>query len=159
MFTLPQLIEEDLKVLNAALSELIQKSEANAALLTDKAGFRLVEQGDVQQIDTTTLAALASGSFMATQEIARIIDEPNFSSVYQQGVKHSLFVCNVDDYTVLVVIFPAQITVGVVKYYATASIKNIADQLQVAKNRAPGEGIDLAMMNLAESPDIFKRKS
>ena len=159
MFTLPQLIEEDLLVLTASLSELIQKSEANAALITDKAGFRLVEQGDVQKIDTTTLAALASGSFMATQEIAKIIDEPNFSSVYQQGLKHSLYVCNVDDYTVLIVIFPAQITVGVVKYYATISIKQIADQLLKAQNRAPGEGLDLAILNLADSPEVFKRKT
>jgi predicted regulator of Ras-like GTPase activity (Roadblock/LC7/MglB family) len=158
MFTLPQLLEEDLNVLDAVLSELIQKSEASAALITDKAGFRLVEKGEVGQIDTTTLAALASGSFMATQEIARIIDEPNFSSVYQQGIKHSLYVCNVDDYTVLIVIFPAQISVGVVKFYAAASIKGISKQLELAKSRAPNEGIDLAMVNLAESPDIFKRK-
>jgi predicted regulator of Ras-like GTPase activity (Roadblock/LC7/MglB family) len=158
MYTLPQLLEEDLNVMNEALKELLSKTEASSALVTDKAGFRLAEQGAVQSIDTTTLAALASGSFMATQEIARIIDEPNFSSVYQQGLKYSLYVCNVDDYSVLIVIFPAQISVGVVKYYTTGAIKSIADQLQVAKTRAPDAGIDLAMLNLADSPEIFKRK-
>ena len=158
MFTLPQLAEEDFNCFNSVLAELLNRSEASTALLTDKAGFRLVEQGDVKDLDTSALAALASGSFMATQEIARIIHEPNFNSVYQQGEKYSLLVCNVDEQSVLVVIFPASVSVGAAKFYSTAAIEAIAGQLKKAKERAPDAGIDLAMANVADSADFFKRK-
>lgn len=158
MFTLPQLLDEDLQCLNAALSELISQSEASTAVLTDKAGFRLAEHGDIRSFDTTTLAALASGSFLATQAIAQIINEPNFNSVYQQGDRQSMLVCNVDEFTVLIVIFPATVSVGAVKYYALSAIEAIATQLRKAKARSPEEGMDLAMLNIADTPELFKRK-
>src|SRR3954470_18065184 len=112
MHTLPQLIEEDVTELDRALLDLLAKTEAATALITDKAGFCLVQQGDVDNFDTTSIAALASGSFEATQAIARIIQEPNFSCVYQQGERYSLLVNNVDEQTVLIVLFPTQVSVG-----------------------------------------------
>jgi hypothetical protein len=75
MHTLPELLLEDVTALDGALNALLAKSEAATALITDKAGFCLVQQGDVDTFDVTSVAALASGSFEATQAIARIIDE------------------------------------------------------------------------------------
>ena len=158
MHTLPQLIEEDITLLDGALLDLLAKSEAATALITDKAGFCLVQQGDVERFDTTSVAALASGSFEATQAIARIIDEPNFSCVYQQGERFSLLVNNIDEQTVLIVIFPSSVSVGLVRYYAAETIRATAEQFTRARNRAPGEGIDLAMLNVADTADIFKKR-
>ncbi len=159
MAALPQLLEEDVRELNAALTDLLTNSEASFALVTDKAGFRLAEQGQIEEIDTTSLASLASGSFLATQEIARLINEPNFNSVYQQGEKYSMLVFDIDEFSVLIVIFRAQQSVGLVKYYAGEAIRKIAAQLKEAKGRAPSEGIDPAMLNLVETADLFKKKS
>jgi predicted regulator of Ras-like GTPase activity (Roadblock/LC7/MglB family) len=158
MHTLPQLLEEDVNVLDAALLELLAKTEASTALITDKAGFCLVQQGDVDNFDCTTIAALASGSFEATQAIARIIQEPNFSSVYQQGERYSMLVTNIDEQTVLIVIFTSNVSVGLIKFYAGETLRSAAAQFQRARDRAPGEGIDLAMLNVAETADIFKKR-
>jgi predicted regulator of Ras-like GTPase activity (Roadblock/LC7/MglB family) len=158
MHTLPQLIEEDVTVLDAALLNLLAKSEAATALITDKAGFCLVQQGDVDNFDCTTIAALASGSFEATQAIARIIQEPNFSCVYQQGERYSMLVNNIDEQTVLIVIFPTNVSVGLVKFYADDTLRAAAAQFQRARERAPGQGIDLAMLNVADTVDIFKKR-
>jgi predicted regulator of Ras-like GTPase activity (Roadblock/LC7/MglB family) len=158
MHTLPQLIEEDIVAFNAALSDLIGRSEASLALITDKAGFCLTEQGSVETVDSTTLAALASGSFEATQAIARILDEPNFSCVYQQGERVSMLVSNIDSQTVLIVVFPSTVSVGVVKFYGAETIANIAKQMEVARSRAPGQGLDLAMLNMADSSEVFKKR-
>src|SRR4051812_11414054 len=98
MFTLPQLLEEDWHELNRVLELLVRTSEATTALLTDKAGFRLAEQGTDHSFDTTSISALATGAFMATQAIAGLLDEPNFSNVYQQGERFSMLISNVDDY-------------------------------------------------------------
>jgi predicted regulator of Ras-like GTPase activity (Roadblock/LC7/MglB family) len=157
MHTLPQLIQEDITVLDAALNDLLTKSDAATAMITDKAGFCLVEKGDTQNFDTTSVAALASGSFEATQAIARIINE-NFGCVYQEGERFSMLVNNIDEQTVLIVIFPKTVSVGVVKYYGDETIRAAAEQYTKARNRAPGEGIDLAMLNVADTVDIFKKR-
>src|SRR5206468_2011245 len=118
----------------------------------------LVEKGDTANFDTTSVAALASGSFEATQAIARIINEPNFSCVYQEGERYSMLVNNIDEQTVLIVIFPITVSVGLVKYYGAETIRSAAEQFNKARLRAPGEGIDLAMLNVADTADIFKKR-
>ena len=157
MHTLPQLLEEDVTALDSALGELLGKSDAATAIITDKAGFCLVEKGDTENFDVTSVAALASGSFEATQAIARIINE-NFSCVYQEGENYSLLVNNIDEQTVLIVIFPNTVSVGLVKFYSADTIKACADQFTRARQRAPGEGIDLAMINVADTTGIFKKR-
>ncbi len=158
MSTLPQLIEEDVYTLNSALQELLAKTEASAALVIDKAGFLITQQGDSSQFDATTLGALAAGSFNANQAIANLINEPNFSSVYQQGENYSLLVSNVDEYCLLLVLFKVGQSVGVVKYYAAIVIPRLAEQLKKAKERAPDAGLDLAVMNLADPSSLFRKK-
>jgi hypothetical protein len=95
---------------------------------------------------------------MANQTIAGLVSEPTFNSTYQQGENHSLFVINVDDNCLLVVIFKSETGVGVVKYYAAAAIKRIARQLKIAKKRAPDEGLDLSMLNVADTQYFFRKK-
>jgi len=70
MATLPQLLEEDIHIVDGALQEFLRQTSATAALVIDKGGFLVTHQGEAGDIDFTTLAALASGAFMATQTIA-----------------------------------------------------------------------------------------
>ena len=105
MSTLPVLIEEDIEELERALQELLLKCEGSAALIIDKGGFLITQVGDGRKIDSTTLAALSAASFAATQGIASLVSETNFSSVYQQGDSFSLLVLNVDEYSLLTVVF------------------------------------------------------
>jgi predicted regulator of Ras-like GTPase activity (Roadblock/LC7/MglB family) len=158
MGTLPQLIEQDIQQLDDELRELLEKSDATTALLVDQGGFLISSQGDSRRFDLTTIAALASGAYLATQTIANLIHEPNFNSVYQQGEKFSMFVMQVDEQCLLVVVFKAQVSVGVVKYFSAPASGQIARQLQIARERDPGAGIDLSVLNLADPSAIFKRK-
>ena len=112
MATLPQLIEEDIQRLDETLREFIAQTDATAALIIDKGGFLITQQGDAQQFDLTTIGALASGAFMANQTIASLVNETNFNSIYQQGEKFSMFVINVDEHCLLVVIFKSQLRRG-----------------------------------------------
>jgi predicted regulator of Ras-like GTPase activity (Roadblock/LC7/MglB family) len=159
MATLPQLLQDDVQTLGAALDDLLGKSEATSALILDKGGFVIGESGDTRAVDTTTLGALAAAAYAATQGIASLVGEANFSSVYQQGENYSLLVSNIDEHCLLVVIFNAQISVGAVKYYAMGAISRIAQQLQVARSRSPDEGVDLSILNLADAGEIFSKRS
>src|SRR3954462_10439761 len=104
MATLPQLIEEDIQRIETELRELLNQSDATTALIIDKGGFLISHQGDSRQFDLTTIAALASGAYLANQTIANLIHETDFSSVYQQGEKFSLFVKCIDECCLLTVI-------------------------------------------------------
>ena len=123
MATLPQLIEEDIQLLDEEMRELLEKSDATTALIIDKGGFLICSQGDDRRFDLTTIAALASGAFMANETIANLVHEPTFNSVYQQGEKVSMFVMTIDEHCLLSVIFKAQVSVGVVKYFAAPGLR------------------------------------
>ncbi|PYK61512.1 MAG: hypothetical protein DME21_08995 [Verrucomicrobia bacterium] len=159
MATLPQLIEEDIHQIDGALNDLLSKSEATSSLVIDKGGFLITQCGDTRRFDTTTLGALAAAMYAATQGIASLVSEANFSSVYQQGENFSLLVHNVDEHCLLVVIFRAQISVGAVKYYAITTISQVAEQLQTAQARSPEEGLDLSVLNIADTADLFRNKN
>jgi len=159
MSTLPQLIEEDIERLDYELRELLEKTDASTALIIDKGGFLITSQGDSRQFDLTTIAALASGAYMANQTIANLVHETNFNSVYQQGEKFSMFVLCIDDYCMLTVIFKANLSVGAIKYFSIPAAQHIALQLKIAQERDPGAGLDLSELNLANTSDLFKRKA
>jgi predicted regulator of Ras-like GTPase activity (Roadblock/LC7/MglB family) len=111
-----------------------------------------------RHFDLTTIGALASGAFMANQTIAGLVNETNFNSIYQQGENASMFVINVDEYCLLVVIFKSHSGVGVVKYYAATAVKRIARQLKIARERTPEAGLDLSVLNVAETAPLFRKK-
>jgi predicted regulator of Ras-like GTPase activity (Roadblock/LC7/MglB family) len=158
MATLPQLLEEDIQRIDELLAEYLDRSDAATALLIDKGGFLITHQGDSRRFDLTTIGALASGAFLANQTIANLVHENDFDSVYQQGEQHSMFVTNVDESCLLMVIFPAKTGVGVVKYHAAETRTKIAAQLQVAQARDPENGLDLSVLNLADPSELFRRK-
>ena len=93
---------------------------------------------------------------MANQTIANLVHEENFDSVYQQGENFSMFVANIDESCLLMVIFPSKIGVGVVKYHATEARTDIAAQLQTAQERDPGAGLDLSVMNHGRPERAFQ---
>jgi predicted regulator of Ras-like GTPase activity (Roadblock/LC7/MglB family) len=158
MLSLPQLIEEDVAVLDTALGELLVRSEAVAALVIDKGGPLIIQKGNHEGIDTTTMAALAAGSFSANQAIAGLVGENDFSTVYQQGQTHSLLVLNIDDQLLLVVIFKAAHSVGAIKYFATGTVAAIAEQIRKARLRSPDDTLDLVSLNLFDTSVLFTSK-
>lgn len=158
MATLPQLVEEDIQQIDEALKKFIAQADATAALVIDKGGFLIAHQGDESQFDVTTIGALASGAFMANQTIAGLVNEQNFNSIYQQGEQSSMFVVNVDEHCLLVVIFRSEVGVGVVKFYSTSAVEQIAKQMATARERAPENGLDLSVLNVADPQTVFRKK-
>lgn len=144
--------------MDAALKDLLAQTEATAALVIDKGGFLIASQGDGEGLDFTTIGALASGAFLANQTIAGLVNEQNFNNIYQQGEVTSMLCCNVDEHCLIVIIFPTKSGVGIVRFYADMAVKKLATQLARAAERAPGCGLDLSVLNLADPQEVFRRK-
>jgi predicted regulator of Ras-like GTPase activity (Roadblock/LC7/MglB family) len=159
MITLPQLIDKDISWIDRELRGLLKQTEATTALVIDQGGFLITSAGEENEFDLTTIAALASGAYLANQTIAGLVGEENFDCIYQQGRRFSMLVVSVGEFCLLVVIFKAEVGVGVVKYYGATTVKRIVRHLQAAQVRAPGEGVDLSVLNVADPRDMFKRRA
>ena len=155
----PQLTQEDVDHVDAVLRELLERSEASLALLVEKAGYLIQQAGDTSQVDTTTFATLGSNAYNAVQFMASLVNENNFTSMYQQGENFSTLMLNVDENSLLVVVFPTHLTVGSMKYYATPAAKRIAEQIQLATGRSDGIGIDLSDLNVTDAQGLFAKRS
>lgn len=154
----PQLIQEDLDLLNVVMGELLTKSEAHVALLVEKAGYLIHQCGNPASIDTTTFATLGSNAYNAVQFMAQLVNESKFTSMYQQGENFSTLMVNVDENSLLVVVFPTHLTVGSMKYYATPAAQAIANRIVVASEREPGKGLDLSDLNPTDVQALFKKQ-
>ena len=159
MATLPQLNEDDIRALDETLRDFLAQADATVALVIDKGGFLITHQGDAGSLDLTTLGALASGAFMASQTIAGLVSEKDFHYTSQQGEHASLFTMNVDEQCLLVVVFPSRTGLGVVKYYSASAAKCLARPLAAARERDPHGGFDLSELNVANPQELFRKKA
>ena len=154
----PQLVQEDIDHLNGVMRELLEKSEANLALLVEKAGYLIHQYGNPEAIDTTTFATLGSNAYNAVQFMAQLVNENNFSSMYQQGENFSTLMVNVDENSLLVIVFPTNLTVGSMKYYAAPAARSIAERIELASARTPGAGLDLSDLDPTDVTSLFQKK-
>lgn len=153
----PQLNQDDVDHINGVMRELLSKSEAHVALLVEKAGYLIHQCGNPDSIDTTTFATLGSNAYNAVQFMAQLVNENNFTSMYQQGENFSTLMVNVDENSLLVIVFPTHLTVGSMKYYANPAARAVADRIQVATGRGD-KGLDLSDLDPTDVQTLFQKK-
>ncbi len=76
--------EEDVHLINQELTNFINESEAKCALLVNRDGHLVSQEGFTGSIDTTALSALLAGSVASTRELARLSNS--------RGVTHGVVV-------------------------------------------------------------------
>lgn len=158
MSQFPSLNQEDINQIDEVMRDLLKKSEANIALLVEKAGYLIHQCGNPEQLDTTTFATLGSNAYNAVQFMASLVNESNFTSMYQQGESYSTLMVNVDENSLLVLVFPTHLTVGSMKYYAVPAVRAIGLQIETAAQRTPGVGFDLSDLDAKDVQALFQRK-
>jgi len=109
------LFEEDFRRLNQILRKLRVESDASVVLLVDKNGQRIASVGDVEALDMTALASLTAGNVAATDGLARILGEREFSVLLHEGEKENIHVSIVGRRVILVVIFSDRSSLGLVR--------------------------------------------
>lgn len=111
------------------LGELVVTTGSLTALLVSKDGHLLAEAGDISYLNSATLAALTAGMFAATQEVARIVGEPHFGVMLQQGEKRHIHISSVTDSVLLMIVFEGITRAGMIRHYARKSSVFIAKSL------------------------------
>jgi len=66
---------------------------------------------------------------------------------------------NVDENSLLVVVFPTHLTVGSMKYYASPAARSIAQRIEVASQRSPDTRLDLSDLDPKDVQALFRKKN
>lgn len=122
------LFEEDFRSLQSVLRKLKADTGASVVLLVDKNGQRIASVGDVDALDMTALASLTAGNVAATDALARILGEREFSVLLHEGEKENIHVSIVGRRVILVVIFSDRSSLGLVRL----RVRQAAAELDVA---------------------------
>jgi predicted regulator of Ras-like GTPase activity (Roadblock/LC7/MglB family) len=107
--------EPDNRRIGEQLDKLVSESGASATLLLDKSGEVIAARGEVLSQDLTMLGALLAGTFATSREIARMMNETSFRSLFQQGMKLNMLTEMVGEGWIVVVLFDKSTHVGLVR--------------------------------------------
>lgn len=109
------LYEEEFRSLQEALRRLRQEANAKAVFLIDKNGQQIAAAGEIDQFDTTSLASLTAGNVAATDGLAKLIGEREFSVLFHEGQQDHIHISIVAKRAILVVIFDDRSSLGLVR--------------------------------------------
>jgi predicted regulator of Ras-like GTPase activity (Roadblock/LC7/MglB family) len=118
--------EPQYRQIKAILTKLRLDSSARVAFLIDKDGQEIAVDGDVSNLDTTSLASLAAGNVAATGGMARLIGEKEFPTLSHEGERESIHICVIGR-ALLVVVFDDRSSLGLVKL----RVKQVSGELAV----------------------------
>jgi predicted regulator of Ras-like GTPase activity (Roadblock/LC7/MglB family) len=135
------LYEEEFQRLEEALRRLRQESNAKAVFLIDKNGQQIAAAGELEQFDTTSLASLTAGNVAATDGLAKLIGEREFSVLFHEGQQDHIHISIVAK-KAIVVIFDDRSSLGLVRLRvkrANGDLERIFDSMsQKGQSSASG---------------------
>jgi predicted regulator of Ras-like GTPase activity (Roadblock/LC7/MglB family) len=131
---LPDLVlyDEEFRRIKESLNRLASDANANVVFLVDKNGQQIAAVGDLQTLDTTSLASLTAGNVAATDGLARLIGEKEFSILFHEGEKDNIHISIVAQRVILVVIFDERSSLGLVRLRvrrATGELEKIFEEI------------------------------
>lgn len=107
--------EEEFRLIDAELSKLHQQANAKVTFLVDKNGQLISSIGDIQDIDTTSLASLTAGNIAAAGGMANLLGEKEFSVLFHEGENENIHISLIGERIILVVIFDKRSSLGLVR--------------------------------------------
>jgi len=138
------LFPEDIDQLDAILLPLTQKANLLLAVLINKDGRLLTNQGQLENVDIVSLAALVAGNTASTLAIAHLVGETEFCTMYHQGKDKHIYVASIDDNTFLALVFDDRTNIDRVKVFARQFDRQMKEALQRVYDKSE-EQVDLDM--------------
>lgn len=119
------IFEDDYWALHGTLTELLRNANAQCVLLIDRTGQLISSQGAPPDFDITSFASLCAADFEANVQLAQLIGEKDFTTLYHQGADESMYLSRVDTRTVLVVLFDRHTTLGLVRLRTKKTVEQL----------------------------------
>jgi len=126
------LYEEEFERISSVLGRLWVDANAKIVFLVDKNGQQIAAKGNLDKVDATSLASLTAGNVAATDGLARLIGEKEFSILFHEGERDNIHISIVAQRLILVVIFDERSSLGLVRLRvrkAAAELEEIITQM------------------------------
>jgi len=133
------MFEEEYKLLQEIIGRLQKDAQAKVVFLVDKNGQQIAASGDLKSIDATSLASLTAGNVAATDGLAKLIGEKEFSLLFHEGEKDNLHISIVGKRGILVVLFDQNSSLALVRLRVKKASKELQDIFDQVENRAQTE--------------------
>jgi predicted regulator of Ras-like GTPase activity (Roadblock/LC7/MglB family) len=121
-----KVFEEDYWAISTTIQELLKNSNAVSVLLLDKTGQMISSVGEQPEFDMHSFASLCAADFEANAQLAQLIGEKDFSTLYHQGSNESMYLARVEKDIILVVLFDKKTTLGLVRLRTKKAVDNLA---------------------------------
>ena len=117
--------QDDADVISRILMNFLQETNSRSALLVDRSGQLVTTVGEQPQFDATAFATLAAADFSANDQLAKLIGEADFTTLFHQGERDSMYVADVARRLILVVLFDQRTTLGLVRLRLKAAVNDL----------------------------------
>lgn len=117
--------EEDYWAINSEIKELLKNSNSQSVLLIDKTGQMIASVGMKPEFDLMSFASLCAADFEANAQLAKLIGEKDFTTLYHQGSDESMYLAKVASQIILVVLFNKRTTLGLVRLRVKKAVEGL----------------------------------
>jgi predicted regulator of Ras-like GTPase activity (Roadblock/LC7/MglB family) len=131
--------EADAEKIDRLLQSFLYESHARCALLVDRTGQLITTSGERPEFDSTAFASLAAADFSANDQLASMIGEQEFSSLFHQGEKESMYLADVAKRVILVVLFDDRATLGMIRLKVKTVVRELTEIFQELFSRSVRE--------------------
>jgi len=134
---------EQAEAIDACLDRIAYESEARCIILADITGQLIAERGQTGRMNTQVLSALAAGELAATHELARLVgEEARFKLLLHEGQQHSVYLSDVGEQLILVIVFDVGTPIGLVRMILKKAVEELGPILQRANRPAEAQQVN-----------------
>jgi predicted regulator of Ras-like GTPase activity (Roadblock/LC7/MglB family) len=120
------LTESDHAAVAQVLQRFLFECSARCAIIVDRSGQLVTTAGDRPTFDVTAFATLTAADFSANDQLARLIGERDFNTLFHQGERESMLLADVARRVILVVLFDNRTTLGMVRLKMKSTVDELA---------------------------------
>ena len=128
--------EDDFQAITGSLQRFLYDSNARCALLVDRAGQLVATVGEPPTFDATAFASLTAADFSANDQLARLIGERDFTTLFHQGERESMYLADVARRVILVVLFDNRTTLGLVRLKMRQTVVHLTQLFEQVFSRS-----------------------
>lgn len=128
--------EDDFGAITKALDRFLTDCNARCALLVDRTGQLVATVGQRPSFDPTAFATLTAADFSANDQLAKLIGENDFNSLFHQGEKESMYLADIARRVILVVLFDNRTTLGLVRLKLRQTVLELSQLFEAVFARA-----------------------
>lgn len=132
---------DDLENFHKLLSTYLTETHARCVVLVDRTGRLLAAAGETAWFDQITFASLAAADFAASDQLAGLLGEEEFSSLYHHGERHSMYLADLSGWAILVTLFDRRTTLGMVRVKARVIAPRFSEAFGMLAERGPSGAV------------------